>query len=206
MFRVGPKDPPKASPWAAMLLLVIIGAVMGFVIITRSTPWSDSRAEKRPEPPPLAPKAAPVVEKQGPPVVTLGPEATVVYHTKYKTCGRVITSEPQRIPDQMVNLTAEQIRIAYPGWTIQDFRPDRLVLSATRDGLCPDMQKYRYIGIKDGKVAIFYGKPGEGELVKEVTAIEVSRLSPEDQEVLKKGITANGDSDVAAYLEGVLND
>jgi hypothetical protein len=60
-----------------------------------------------------------------------------------------------------------------------------------------------FIGIKDGYVAVFYGKPGPKAIVKEVTTIAVNKIMPQDVEELRRGMVVQSREELLRTLEGM---
>ena len=59
-----------------------------------------------------------------------------------------------------------------------------------------------HLGIKDGRVAIFYGKSGNKHL-KQLTDIRVNNLPSQEKETLAEGIVVNSEEELLAILEGL---
>lgn len=196
-------------PGLALLLVLVTGAGLGLGY------WAQSARLARLSPPSPGPEAAPEAVQpadsrpqtwpEGVTVVTAATE--VVLRTTYLKCGetreQVLTAD-----DSVVGLSMEGLRRFHPDWTVISFTPERLVARAVKDAWCPDldpaeMERYRTIGIDDGKVTVFWGKPGPHRPVKEVTPFPADSLSPADRALLEKGYTVEGDEAVLQYLEGL---
>jgi hypothetical protein len=60
-----------------------------------------------------------------------------------------------------------------------------------------------FLGVKDGYVTVFYGKPGPKAIIKEQTKIPINNLVPQDLEELKRGLMVQSREDLLRTLEGL---
>lgn len=120
----------------------------------------------------------------------------------YLRCGdeEALRSKPT---DNLIGMDISQVQKAFPGWAIDKFDSDALELSMKVDDYCPDHANNYFIGIKDGRVAVFYGKPGPKAIMKEMTNIPVNALSGEDLEQLQKGLPVKSHEELLRILEGM---
>lgn len=115
----------------------------------------------------------------------------------YTGCHHTVVQDT-KAPNDMLNLSEEQFRIAYKDWNIEKFSPSQIIISKSVNGKCP----YHYVvKIKDGEVAVFYQVPIAGVSLKELTNIDVSSLPKADQTRLKQGIIVNSNEELAELLE-----
>jgi hypothetical protein len=105
--------------------------------------------------------------------------------------------------DNLVGLNLGQVQKVYAGWTIDKFTPREVEMSLAVNSYCREHANNMFIGLKDGFVAVFYGKPGPRAIIREVTRIPVADLSPEDQEELKHGLVVQSREEVLRTLEGM---
>jgi len=71
------------------------------------------------------------------------------------------------------------------------------------DSYCREHANNMFIGIKDGYVAVFYGKPGPKAILKEVTKISVNNIMPQDVEELRRGLVVQSREEMLRTLEGM---
>lgn len=112
----------------------------------------------------------------------------------------VIRSKPA---DNLIGLNYYQVQKVYQGWTIDKFDSSEVAMTLKVDSYCREHANNMFIGIKDGYVAVFYGKPGPKALIKEVTKIPVSKLHPQDVEELKRGMVVQSREELLRTLEGM---
>lgn len=105
--------------------------------------------------------------------------------------------------ENLVGLGMQQVQKVYAGWTVDRFDTQIVQLSLKVDSYCREHANNVYIGTKDGFVAVYYGKPGPRGILKEVTSIPVSRLSSEDAEEIRRGLTIQSREDLLRTLEGM---
>lgn len=109
------------------------------------------------------------------------------------------------MPSSFVGLTVEQLSSVLEEWKIKQYRPDKvLVMYRTISGLSPEEKKFQHLGIKDGKVAIFYGKKGK-DCLKQLTNIKVADLSTREKNALKEGILVSSEEELLTILEGLMS-
>lgn len=120
----------------------------------------------------------------------------------YLKCGDEETfhSKPA---DNLVGLTAAQVQKVYTGWTMDKFDTQEVVISLKVDSYCREHANNMFIGVKDGYVAVYYGRPGPRAIVREVTKIPVQQLSAEDIEELKRGMVVKSREELLRTLEGM---
>lgn len=109
------------------------------------------------------------------------------------------------MPSSFVGLTKEQLASVLETWEIKQYSPDKaLIISRTLSGLSPEEKKYQHLGIKDRKVAIFYGKKGNNNL-KQLTNIKIYSLSEPEKDELENEILVSSEEELLAILEGLMS-
>lgn len=176
-----------------MAAVALAGA--GYWAFSRGPSGSPSRAEK----PPSA-GLSPVPE--APAEVVTGPETLIVLKTLYANCAEEATGA-EVAGVGLAGLGRQELEKRFPGWDVETFRPGQVVLRKVVDGPCPEEVQYRTIGIREGKVVVFAGRPEQLGPVLRDTAIPASRLLPADREKLARGIVVRGEADVWRILEGL---
>jgi hypothetical protein len=133
--------------------------------------------------------------------VLVGGDWVVIFSTTYRQCGdTVIDTGPP--PQEMIGLNLEGIRNLYPEWTVATFEKGKAQLTRSIDGLCPDMERFRYVKLEGDRVNIYYGRPPK-LMFKEFIVLEVEGLRQADRDRLSQGVTVEGDDGVAELLEGL---
>ena len=129
-------------------------------------------------------------------------ETDLVQRIVYLRCNdeEVFRTKPA---DNLVGLNLFQVQKVYAGWTVDRFDVQEVQLSLKVDSLCREHANNMFIGTKDGVVAVYYGKPGPRAIIKEVTSIPVSRLSSEDVEEIRRGLTVQSREELLRTLEGM---
>lgn len=131
-------------------------------------------------------------------------QCEVYYRVYYTICGHTVLQPRVQGVSDIIGFNRTQLEQYFLGYTIEEFSEERLVLSCYIEEPCRECQNYAFIGVKDGKVAVFYGRPRPDAAVKKLTEIEVSKLPKEVQAELQKGIEVNNnDLEINAVLEGL---
>ena len=105
--------------------------------------------------------------------------------------------------EKLVGLTVYQLQNVYQGWVFDKFNRDEVQMTLKIDGFCREHANNMFIGIQDGRVAVFYGKPNSKRIVKEITNIQVNKLMEQDVEELQQGLVVNSTEDLLRTLEGM---
>lgn len=129
-------------------------------------------------------------------------KTNLVQKISYLKCGdeEIFTA---KITDNLAGLNFNQLQNAYTGWSINKFDSDTVEMSLKMDSFCREHANNMYIGLKDGYVAVFYGKPGNKPIVKEVTKIPVKKLHPQDYDELRHGMIVHSKEELLSILEGI---
>ncbi len=134
--------------------------------------------------------------------IKIGADTELVQKIVYLKCGdeEIFRSKPA---DNLIGLNLNQVQKVYTGWTIDKFDPREVEMSLAVGSYCREHANNMFIGLKDGFVAVFSGKPGPRAIIREVTRIPASDLSPEDQEELRHGLVVQSREEVLRTLEGM---
>lgn len=194
----------KRSLWAAVAAaaITVAGVATGYLLTSARLRQQASRETRLQEARPAGQSAA-----EGVTVPVIGPSTLVVVRTTYLKCDRTVEETLTAAPDTL-GLSLEAMRRFHPEWTVLDFTPERVVVREVKDAWCPgmdpaEMERYRTIGVRDGKVTVLWGKPQPDQPVKEVTTFPADILQPQDRHLLEQGYVVEGDEAVAQYLEGL---
>ncbi len=142
----------------------------------------------------------PAASPPSPPVTT---EHTQLEFTiTYAECGCRVR-ETRLAGMELAGLTEEQVAQSFSEWSLQSFSESAVSFFQLVQGLCPEMRNYRTLGVQDGHVAVFLGRPGTGLVLQRATSIPVNSLAPADRERLSNGIVLTGDAAVERFIEGL---
>ncbi|EAX46752.1 hypothetical protein TcarDRAFT_0417 [Thermosinus carboxydivorans Nor1] len=184
---------PKITKKRALFAVGIIlcGCLVAYYFIS---------SQPRGHEPPLIPKETEVAKQDA--KIKITPNTDLVQKLIYTKCNdeEVFRTKPA---DNLIGLNYQQFQKVYSGWTIHKFDNLEVEMSLKVDSYCREHANNMFIGIKDGYVAVFYGKPGPKALLKEVTKIPVSKLVQEDLDELKRGIVVHSREELLRTLEGM---
>ncbi|MGE5484876.1 MAG: hypothetical protein ACM3X4_07670 [Ignavibacteriales bacterium] len=125
----------------------------------------------------------------------------VVLKILYRNCGH--TLEPAGVP---AGRSLQEIVQAYPGARVTLLENGDAEVISEVDGLCPEDAPYRLVCLKDGFVAVYYGrKPLDTNLMELRRDLPAGRIPKRDVEKLTGGEVVVGDAAVARLLEGLLD-
>ena len=129
--------------------------------------------------------------------VKLSPNAYIIFEKHYIDCGHTII-EKRQINDDEVNKDEEYFKNAYSDWEIESFFANEVKLYKEFQGNCDE---HYLITVNDENIVVYSVDEDGNKTLKEETDIPVQYLPEEDVELLKKGITAYGQNELAKKLE-----
>lgn len=133
------------------------------------------------------------------PEETLKPGARIIFITRYKECGHEKQNEILA-DEKYVGYTKSILQEEFKDWKIESFSNGKAVLTKTIDGIC---EEHYYIGLYEGYVALFQGKPGKVSKLLELTDIKAGILKEEDRRLLERGIVINSRDEFLKIREGL---
>lgn len=120
------------------------------------------------------------------------------FKTYYIKCGHM---KENIIPSQdYLGFTKSQLKKEFSDWEIEQFTPDEAVLIRQSDGICDE---HYYIGILEGYVVLFQGRPDLPSKAIEKTDILVDVLRLEDRKILEKGLIIDSEEEFLKIKEGL---
>ena len=134
--------------------------------------------------------------------IKVTPNTDLVQKIMYTKCGDEETLHTKP-PENLIGLNYSQVQKVYPGWNIEKFDTNEILLTIRIDSFCREHANNMFVGIKDGYVAIYYGKPGAKAILKEVTKIPVAKIMQQDREELKQGLPVQSREELLRTLEGL---
>lgn len=134
--------------------------------------------------------------------LVIGVNTVIKYKTFYAKCGH-IEENINKAGLDLIGLDYEKASKKFDGWVIEKFSVEEVVLFSSVEGLDKQCLENSYIGVKDGLVTVFYGKPMEGTVVRKLTNISVSSLPASEVADLNQGIPVSNDQEIYEILEGL---
>ena len=104
---------------------------------------------------------------------------------------------------KVVGMTRDEVAELYREWQITSFDKDVVALQIAVDDVCKEHKKEQFVGMRDGIVGIYYGKPNEDAILKENLTLDTTMLIEEVQEALKVGIPFRSEEEKLRILEGL---
>lgn len=120
----------------------------------------------------------------------------------YTDCGEDETIR-EKASSEVVGMTRDEVATLYHEWQIDVFTPKLVMLQLSVNGVCKEHRKKRFVGIRDGKVAVYYGTPTDKPILKEMTDITVTSLVEQVQQELKQGIVYQTEEERLRIMEGL---
>lgn len=127
----------------------------------------------------------------------VSPNATLIIKKNYRGCGHT-TKDYAEVPQEIVNLSEEEVKKQYPDWQLKGFSADEIVLLKEVAGIC---NEHFVLREKDGVIAIYREDENGKEVLNEVTEIATEYLTKQDKLNLEEGIKAIGEEELNSVLE-----
>jgi len=113
-----------------------------------------------------------------------------------------VTENLTIMPDSFVGLSLKELNSVLKSWVVKEYEPGNVLILQEKKR---DNDKF-LVGIKDGKVAIFYiSSDNKDRLLKQQTEIEVYNLPLKEREALENGIIVNNNEELLTVLESLLS-
>lgn len=134
--------------------------------------------------------------------VRVAPQTKIQQIYEYRLCKdeKTETSFPSA---ELIGLEYGQFEQVYPGWEIAAFTETEVKLILPVDDFCPWHKNHRFIGEKDGVVAIYCGKPDDRPVLTQQTDVQLSSLHPQVAEEIKQGLRFENKEEMLRLLEGI---
>ena len=127
----------------------------------------------------------------------VSPNAIVNEKRYYKKCDHLIR-ETVDIPEELVNMSEEDVKKYYAGWNIEKYTPTEITIYKEFSGICNE----HYIVKKNGDVlGIYIENDDEAEEWLEDTQIEIQYLPEEDIKNFEVGVKVVGKTNLNLFLE-----
>lgn len=128
---------------------------------------------------------------------TITPNTTLILKKYYTKCKHTITNNVA-IPEEMVNLSKEELKEKYKDWEIEKFSKDEIILKKNLEEFC---NEHYYLKEENGHVNI-YNIDENGKLtLKEENRLSCEYLPETDRIELRNGIEINTKEELNKILE-----
>lgn len=125
------------------------------------------------------------------------PNCSLITKTYYQKCGHT-KSEYSNLPQELVNLTRDEIQEKYPGYEIENFANNEVILLQQKEGECGE---HYVVKDKDGMVTIYQILEDGTQKELETVGITTEYLPETDKINMKKGISINGKQELNQLIE-----
>ena len=127
----------------------------------------------------------------------ISPNCSLTTRTFFKGCGHVKT-EYNNVPEELVNLTKNELQERYKDYEIETFSANEIVLYADKEGEC---EEHFLVKENNGKVVVYKkDENGEKELFEE-TNISTDYLPETDKIAIQSGIEIVGKQNLNSFIE-----
>lgn len=126
------------------------------------------------------------------------PNTEIVFNRSYKLCKDVI-SEKRKPYIGEIGTKEDELQSLFPGWTIEKFTEEQLILSKQIDNYCSN----HYILKEQGGLVTIYAplEEDEGLEVIKYTTVKVNSLPPALQQEIEKGVAVESIEQIEYLIE-----
>lgn len=125
------------------------------------------------------------------------PNCSLITKTYYEKCGHT-KSEYANLPQNLVNLTKDEIQERYQEYEIESFASNEVILYQEKEGECGE---HYMVKDKDGLVTVYQILEDGSQEELEVTGVSTEYLPETDQINMKNGIQINGKQALNQLIE-----
>ena len=115
----------------------------------------------------------------------------------YAKCEHTI-NEYVEMPEELVNMTEEEVKLQYPDWEVIGFEPNKVTLYKEFDDVCGEHFKLR---VEEGKVVIYLVNQDGTESLYEKTDISSEYLTETDLINMQDGLEIFGKEELNKIIE-----
>lgn len=125
------------------------------------------------------------------------PNCSLTTKTYFSKCGHT-KSEYANLPQNLVNLTKDEIQEKYPECQVEAFASNEVILYQEKEGECGE---HYLVKDKEGQLAIYQILENGEQKEIEITGITTEYLPETDKINMKKGISVNGKQELNQLIE-----
>lgn len=125
------------------------------------------------------------------------PNCSLIIKTYFSKCGHT-KSEYTNLPQNLVNLTQNQIQEEYQDYEIESFANNEIILSQKKEEECGE---HYMVKDKEGQVTVYQILEDGTQKEVEVTGVTTEYLPETDKINMKKGIQVNGKRELNQLIE-----
>lgn len=130
-------------------------------------------------------------------IIKISPNANITFKICYKECGHTIV-EKEKVEENLVNLTKEEIQAQYNDWSIEEFKGNNIILYKEEDGIC---NEHYFLKEENGYIVIYELKQNLNKQLLKVTDISTKYLPESDLIEIGKGMTIYTKQELNKFLE-----
>lgn len=127
----------------------------------------------------------------------ISPNCKIILTRYYNGCKDYI-NEYIQVPENIVNLTKEELQNQYKDWEIKEFSPNKINLYKEFDGTCGE---HYILKDEDGKISIYKINEKGEEVLYEKTEISINYLPEKDRTSINNGLKINGKENLNKLIE-----
>ena len=123
--------------------------------------------------------------------------AILVLKKYYTKCEHTL-NEYVELPQELVNMTEEEVKEQYPDWEVIGFTPEQIILYKEFEDVCGEHFKLK---VEDGKVAVYIVNSDGTEILYEKTDISSEYLTETDLINMENGLEIYGKEELNKIIE-----
>lgn len=129
--------------------------------------------------------------------IKVSPNASIILKICYKECNHIIEKK-EKIYEDLVNLTKEEIQSRYKEWSIEEFTKYNVTLYKEDEGFC---NEHYILKKENGYVVIYELDRNQNEKLLKITDIATKYLPEKDLMEIKNGLIVCTKQELNKLLE-----
>lgn len=125
------------------------------------------------------------------------PNCSLITKTYFLKCGHT-KGQYDNLPQDLVNLTKEELQKKYSEYQIESFASNEVILYQEKEGECGE---HYMVKDKEGQLAIYQILENGEQKEIEITGVTTEYLPETDKINMKKGIKVNGKQELNQLIE-----
>ena len=123
--------------------------------------------------------------------------AILVLKKYYTKCEHTL-NEYVELPQELVNMTEEEVKEQYPDWEVIGFTPEQIILYKEFEDVCGEHFKLK---VEDGKISVYIVNSDGTESLYEKTDISSEYLTETDLINMENGLEIYGKEELNKIIE-----
>lgn len=129
--------------------------------------------------------------------IKVSPNTSITFKICYKECNHIIVKK-EKVKQDIVNLTQEEIQLKYKDWSIEEFTAENITLYKENEGIC---NEHYVLKQENGYIVVYELDKNKKETLLKITDISTKYLPESDLLEIGNGLTVYTKKELNRLLE-----